>query len=152
MVSDIPFSALPMPLPPERSAADCRRVSVRSLSEVHPLTEQFAADLATAGFPEKEIFGMRLAFEEALVNGIRHGNGGDPSKQVRVQYGVTPQQVLVSIEDEGPGFNPDAIPDPLAEENLDRPGGRGVYLMRCYMTWVQYNDRGNAVTMCKKRN
>jgi serine/threonine-protein kinase RsbW len=113
--------------------------------------ERFVAELADHGFTEKELFGMRLAVEEAVVNAVKHGNGYDPRKKVRVQYSVTPQQVLVAVEDEGPGFNPEEVPNPLEAENLERPSGRGLFLMRCYMTWVQYNQRGNAVTMCKNR-
>jgi serine/threonine-protein kinase RsbW len=55
------------------------------------------------------------------------------------------------IEDEGPGFKPDELPDPRSEECLERACGRGVFLMRFYMTWVQFNERGNSVTMCKKK-
>jgi serine/threonine-protein kinase RsbW len=57
--------------------------------------------------------------------------------------------MLVEIRDEGPGFDPDGLPDPLAPQNLERPGGRGVFLIRQYMTWVQFNETGNAVTLCK---
>jgi serine/threonine-protein kinase RsbW len=151
MVSDLPAPAPPPEPLPDFNSLDCRRCNLRVAAEVVAFIERFVADLATAGFGEREIFGMRLAVEEAVINGIKHGHGGDPSKQVRIQYSVTPEQVLVAIEDEGPGFNPDAVPNPLAAENLERPSGRGVFLMRCYMTWVQFSERGNAVTMCKKR-
>jgi len=151
MVSDVPSRALPPSPSPDFNSQDCRRWSVRTLADVVPFIERFLADLAVAGFTDRDIFGMRLAVEEAVVNGIKHGNASDPNKQVCIQYSVTPQQVLVSIEDEGNGFDPDAVPNPLAFENLERPSGRGVFLMRCYMTWVQFNPRGNGVTMCKKR-
>jgi serine/threonine-protein kinase RsbW len=152
MVSDIPTGFLPPCPMPEYSSHDCRRLSVRTLADVGPFIEPFVADLAAAGFSEKEVFGIRLSVEEAIINGIKHGNAGDQSKQVRIEYNVSPQQVVVSIEDEGTGFNPDSVPDPLAAENLERPCGRGVFLMRCYMTWVQFNERGNAVKMCKKKS
>jgi len=71
---------------------------------------------------------------------------------VRVASLVRPQQVLLVIEDEGLGFEPDELPDPLAPENLERACGRGVFLMRHYMTWVRFNDRGNCVTLCKRRS
>jgi serine/threonine-protein kinase RsbW len=70
---------------------------------------------------------------------------------VRVRYQVNAEQFLVEIEDEGPGFDPEGVADPLAPENLERPGGRGVFLMRHYMTWVSFNERGNCVTMCRRR-
>jgi serine/threonine-protein kinase RsbW len=151
MVSDIPSGFLPPCSGPEFDFLDSRRLSVHTVADVGPFIECFVADLAAAGFSEKEVFGIRLSVEEAVINGIKHGNGGDPSKQVRIEYSVSPQQVLVSIEDEGPGFNPEAVPDPLAAENLERPSGRGVFLMRCYMTWVQFNECGNRVTMRKNK-
>jgi serine/threonine-protein kinase RsbW len=151
MVSSIPGNPFPGDVKPDFSAADCRRHCLRTMAEIGSLTEQFAAELVQAGFSDKEVFGLRLAVEEAVVNGIKHGNGGDPGKQVRVHYHVRPEQVLLMIEDEGPGFKPDELPDPRSDECLERPCGRGVFLMRFYMTWVQFNERGNSVTMCKKR-
>jgi serine/threonine-protein kinase RsbW len=154
MVSDLPSPSPLTPLNPLSAftGQDCHQLNVCTVGDAGLFMQQFVADLAAAGFTEKEAFGIRLAVEEAVINGIKHGNANDPQKQVRIQYSVTPQQVLVSIEDEGPGFNPDAVPNPLAIENLERPSGRGVFLMRCYMTWVQFNQRGNAVTMCKKKS
>jgi serine/threonine-protein kinase RsbW len=152
MVSSITPFAFPAGPEPDFGAGDYRRLAVRTVVEVRSLTEQLAADLAHAGFRDKEVFGLRLAVEEAVVNGIKHGNGGDPGKQVRVQYRVTPEQALLMIEDEGPGFHPGELPDPCGEEFLDRPCGRGVFLMRFYTTWVRFNERGNGVLMCKKKS
>jgi serine/threonine-protein kinase RsbW len=103
------------------------------------------------GYGEKEIFGVRLALEEALVNAVKHGNRHDPAKCVWASWHVGPNRVLIEIEDEGDGFNPRAVPDPCAAENLERSCGRGLFLMRHYMTSVRYNRRGNRVTMCKRR-
>ena len=69
-----------------------------------------------------------------------------------VVFQISPRQLLVEIRDQGPGFDPDGLPDPLAPENLERPGGRGVFLIRQYMTWVQYNETGNGVTLCKVKS
>jgi serine/threonine-protein kinase RsbW len=94
---------------------------------------------------------VRLGLEEALVNAVRHGNRGDPRKRVRVRYRVAPQEVWAEVEDEGPGFDPGAVPDPTGPERLERPGGRGLLLMRHYLSSVSYNERGNAVTLRKRR-
>jgi len=107
--------------------------------------------VADAGFPENAIFGIRLAVEEALANAIRHGNGGDINKKVEITYAVDPDRVSVTICDEGHGFEPDEVPDPTLDENLEKPCGRGVMLMRAYMTDVTFNKRGNCVTMVKER-
>jgi serine/threonine-protein kinase RsbW len=103
-------------------------------------------------FSEKEIFGIRLALEEALVNAIKHGNNLDKSKKVHISYVVVPERFDIRIRDEGPGFDPQDVPDPTAFENLERPCGRGLMLMRHYMNEVSFGPNGNAVLMCKFRN
>ena len=105
--------------------------------------------LETAGFSDREQFGVRLALEEAIMNAIRHGHRYDRRKQVHLRYQVTPERLLVDVEDEGPGFDPSAVPDPCAPEYRERESGRGLLLMRRFMTWVRYNERGTCVTMCK---
>jgi serine/threonine-protein kinase RsbW len=98
---------------------------------------------------ERELFGIRLALEEALVNAIKHGNQMDRAKKVRIAYRVTPDRFDIHISDEGSGFDPEDVPDPTAFENLERPCGRGLWLMRHYMTEVAFTARGNAVQMSK---
>ena len=102
-------------------------------------------------FTEREIFAIKLAVEEALVNAIKHGNQMDRGKKVHVTYHVHADRFEVLITDEGPGFDPEDVPDPTAPENLERPCGRGLLLMRSYMTEVAYHDRGRAVRMAKVR-
>jgi serine/threonine-protein kinase RsbW len=126
--------------------------SLSGLDEVVPTVEAVVAAMAAAGYAENDLFAMRLGLEEALVNGLKHGNRGDPARRVSVRYRVGPELALVVVEDQGPGFNPGDVPDPLAPENLERACGRGLLLMRAYLTWVRYNDRGNAVTLCKSRS
>jgi len=103
-------------------------------------------------YPAPDLFGARLALEEAVVNAIKHGHGYDPSKTVRVRLRVTAEDVLIDVEDEGPGFDPADVADPCEPENLERSCGRGLLLIRHYMTWVRYNSRGNRVILCKCRS
>jgi serine/threonine-protein kinase RsbW len=103
-------------------------------------------------YSDHDIFGIRLALEEALVNAIKHGNRFDPSKSVRIAYNVLPERFDVVITDEGPGFDPADVPDPTAIENLERPCGRGLMLMRYYMHEVSFGADGNSVSMSKLRN
>jgi serine/threonine-protein kinase RsbW len=70
---------------------------------------------------------------------------------VRLRHVVADDCVLAEVQDEGPGFRPADAPDPFAEENRERDGGRGLFLMRHYMSWVRYNPAGNCVLMCKRR-
>ena len=100
---------------------------------------------------QHEVFGVHLAVEEALVNAIKHGNRHDASKSVRFACRVSNERVQVEIADEGPGFNPGAVPDCTMDENLEVPSGRGLMLMRCFMSRVEYNDKGNCVAMEKVR-
>jgi serine/threonine-protein kinase RsbW len=127
-------------------------LEVQTLADILPVLVAVAAAMADEGYTERDIFGMRLALEEALVNAIKHGHRGDQTRRVRVRYHVSGAEALVHVEDEGPGFDPDRVPDPLAPENLERAGGRGLLLMRAYLTSVRYNDPGNAVTLCQLRS
>jgi serine/threonine-protein kinase RsbW len=98
---------------------------------------------------ERDVFSIRLALEEALVNAIKHGNQMDRTKRVFVAYRLLPDAFEVKIADEGPGFDPCDVPDPTAVENLERPCGRGLMLMRHYMSQVNYGPSGNSVVMSK---
>jgi serine/threonine-protein kinase RsbW len=128
-----------------------RRRSFSSLGEMAGVIDDVLERLRLAGYSFSEAFGIRLALEEAIVNAIRHGHREDPSKEVEVSYRVTDAWLLAEVRDQGPGFDPSRVPDPLAAENIEREGGRGVHLIRAYMSWVRYNETGNCVTMCKRR-
>lgn len=103
------------------------------------------------GYEGPDAFAVKLALEEALANAIKHGNRNDPRKLVEVRIRVTDEEVRITVCDEGAGFDLGAVPDPTLDENLTKPFGRGVMLMRTYMTHVEYNDAGNCVTMIKRR-
>jgi serine/threonine-protein kinase RsbW len=128
-----------------------RRAQLYSPSEMPSVLEKLESWMRFQGYPRKDIFAVTLALHEAATNAFRHGNRGDSTKYVQVTYLVANAEVLVEVKDEGRGFDPDRVPDPLAEKCLDRPGGRGLFLMRAYMSWVAFNDQGNRVTMCRWR-
>jgi serine/threonine-protein kinase RsbW len=90
--------------------------------------------------------GVRLALEEALTNALTHGRKGNPTGGL-VRYHVGADRVLAEVRGDGPGFDPGAIPDPLGPEGLGRSGGRGLFLMRRYLSGVRDNGRGNMVTL-----
>jgi serine/threonine-protein kinase RsbW len=117
-----------------------------------PCSEEILAQLAELGWTNPDLFAITMALEESLTNAIRHGNRNDESKQVDVECKISPQRFWLRVKDEGPGFQPEQVPDCTAEEQLDCPGGRGVALMKAYMTRVEYNDCGNCVTMEKDRS
>jgi serine/threonine-protein kinase RsbW len=102
----------------------------------------------TLGYSSSAQFALRLAIEEAIINAFKHGHAGLDSKTpIHVHFEVDARRIFVAVEDQGPGFTPEDVPDPTLDENLERPSGRGLILMRAYMTRVDYNDRGNRVEM-----
>ena len=99
------------------------------------------------GYDRSSCFALRLALEEALTNAILHGNRSNPHKRVTVQYKVDSGRVVIEVEDQGEGFDPQAVPDPTRMENIEIPAGRGIILMRAYMTEVHFTAPGNRVRM-----
>lgn len=100
------------------------------------------------GYPKAARFAIRLAFEEAVTNAFKHGHKGLPPKAtVRINLEVGPERVVIQVEDQGPGFTPNEVPDPTLDENLEVPTGRGLMLIRAYMTSLEFNDAGNRVRM-----
>jgi len=122
------------------------------LAEARRVQCLIAEALQASAYSEHDIFSIKLALEEALVNAIKHGNQMDPDKRVFVRYRVTSERFDILITDEGPGFNPEEVPDPTASENIERPCGRGLLIMRGFMTEVQYLGKGNSVSMAKVRD
>lgn len=104
-----------------------------------------------AGFPDRDLFGIRLSVDEAVTNAIKHGNKSSPTKTVRVRFRLDKRGVRIEIEDQGDGFRPEDVPDPRDEENLERPNGRGLMLMREFMSHIEFNSKGNLVVLEKLR-
>lgn len=121
------------------------------LAEARRIQAEVEQLLQTLDFSEKEVFDIKLAVEEALVNAIKHGNQLDPTKSVEVSYRAFSGRFEIRIADEGPGYDPDDVPDPTAPENLERPCGRGLFLIRHYMTEVTLEGRGNIICLTKVR-
>jgi len=107
--------------------------------------------VAEHGYSDSETFAIKLAVEEALINAIRHGNGMDPAKRVAISFDVNADRAVVTVADEGKGFRLADVPDPTADENLEKPRGRGIMLIRAYMDEVVFNDRGNQVRLTKHK-
>jgi len=94
-----------------------------------------------------------LAVREALANAIKHGNEQNPAKRVHVDLAVEGEEVVIRIEDEGTGFDPTRLGDPLAPENLLRPNGRGIFYMKSFMDEIHYGagpGGGTMVTLRKR--
>ncbi len=126
--------------------------SLRSHAEAACVIEEVTTAMAAADYPEQDLFAIHVALKEAIGNAITHGHQGDPGKEVWVRFHVARDFMLAEVEDQGPGFDPQAVPDPVAPENLERPGGRGLLLMRAYTTQCRFNEKGNRVVLRKDRS
>lgn len=94
---------------------------------------------------------FRVGVTEALANAMLYGNHSDAQVPVRVEVVIDPSRVVVRVTDQGNGFNPDRIPDPTLDCNLERTGGRGLFLIRKLMDEVHFNERGNQVQLVLRR-
>ncbi len=113
-------------------------VIVKSLEDLH--------------YPKASIFAVRLALHEAIANAFRHGHRDLPATTpVLVEVDCSPSRVEIVVADQGPGFDPDSVPDPTSEENLERASGRGLLLIRSYMAEVEYTPPGNRLRMVYAR-
>lgn len=124
--------------------------SLDSVNKIEQLAEQAAE---RAGFDEDSIPHVAMAVREAAVNAVLHGNAYDTNKQVFVSFETTAEDLIIRISDQGPGLDPDTIPDPLAPENILRGSGRGIFLIRAFMDEVNFRQLhpGTELTLIKHR-
>jgi serine/threonine-protein kinase RsbW len=110
---------------------------------------QYLMDRSTeVGFDTDRLrLNFRVSLTEALANAMLYGNCRDPRKRVRIEAHIEAGAVRVQVTDEGRGFDPRVLPDPTLPSNRLRTGGRGIYLIRKLMDQVEFNDRGNSITM-----
>ena len=107
-----------------------------------------------SGVGDEAAFGIDMAVREAVTNAVVHGNRQDESKVVDITLKSSPDAVEISVHDQGPGFNPEAVPDPTAQENILKTSGRGIFFMRSFMDEVDWLIRpggGTTVRMLKRR-
>ncbi|MDX1383284.1 MAG: ATP-binding protein [Thermoanaerobaculia bacterium] len=109
--------------------------------------------LVKADCDEDTRYWVGIAVREAVANAIKHGNRQDPDKRVEVTLAIVQNELEIRVVDEGEGFDPEAVPDPLAEENLLKPDGRGIFYMGKFMDGVEYDfsDSGGTKVTLRKR-
>lgn len=120
-----------------------------TLTDAKRPAAQILADVVSCGYDEDSTFAIKLALEEAMTNAVRHGNAGDEAKHITVRYAVSPEMVVICVRDEGPGFCPERVPDPTDPDRISLPCGRGIMLIRAYMSEVAYRCDGREVRMVK---
>lgn len=138
---------------PEPAAPLRRRFQLRNVGpEIERFQDDLLAHLERLHYTKLSRFAVRLAVQEAVANGFNHGHKNlPPETPITVEYTLSPQVLEFTIEDQGPGFTPEAVADPTLDENLEVPRGRGIMLIRAYMSEVSYNAKGNQLRMIYRK-
>lgn len=127
--------------------------SYPSIPETVADVDSFLDDrLRKAGFPEDMMADVAVSVSEVVNNAVIHGNGRDPKKHITLDLEILPDRVRISVQDQGNGFDPDSLPDPVASDNLMREVGRGLFIVRAYMDEVHFQkvgDVGLRITLVK---
>jgi serine/threonine-protein kinase RsbW len=121
---------------------------MESVGTIEAAAEKLAAE---AGLDEDQSFHIAMAVREAAINAVLHGNEYDPARLIDVAIENTGTDLVFTIADQGRGFDPDTLPDPLAPENLLRSAGRGIFLIRSLMDEVHFRQLhpGTELTLVK---
>lgn len=124
-----------------------------SIGAVNEAAGAVARVLGNLGASEQLMFGVDMAIREAVTNAVVHGNKQDESKKVRVDIKSSPEEIEISVRDEGAGFNPAEVQDPTAPENIMKTSGRGIFFMRNFVDEVEWSnppEGGTTVKLIKK--
>lgn len=121
---------------------------MESVEQVETAAERLATE---AGLDEDACYHVSMAVREAAVNAVLHGNEYDPARAIQVRMENTGQDLVFVVADQGRGLDPASLPDPLAEENLLRGTGRGIFLIRSFMDEVRFRrlEPGTELTLVK---
>jgi serine/threonine-protein kinase RsbW len=124
------------------------KIQIPSIIENIRIVESFIDNSREKFQIEDDIYGnIMVAVTESVNNAIRHGNKFDKDKNVYLSLFVEPNQLRFEVEDEGTGFDPESLMDPTAPENLENPGGRGIFLMRNLCDDVSFSNDGRTVSL-----
>jgi len=125
------------------------RIEIPSLSENIRMIESFIDNAKEKYELEDDIYGnIMIAVTESVNNAIKHGNKGDKAKSVSLSLSLEDNSIKFQIKDEGIGFDYDNLPDPTAPENLEKIGGRGIFLMKHLSDEVAFKNDGSCVELC----
>jgi len=124
--------------------------NLESVDKVERTAQEFAE---RAGFDEDTVPNIAMAVREAAINAVLHGNAYNPAKHITASFEANSDALIIRIADEGPGFDPNNLPDPLAPENILRGSGRGIFLIRAFMDEVHFRQLhpGTELTLIKHR-
>ena len=132
----------------EQAVPTGHKIDFPSLVENVVLVEKLIDDVCEDHRVNEDYYGnILIALTEAVNNAIQHGNDKDPSKHITVTFQNKEDQLTFTVEDEGPGFNFESLPDPTDPDNLEKPHGRGVFLMRNLADEVVFHNNGSIVEL-----
>jgi serine/threonine-protein kinase RsbW len=123
-------------------------IEIPSLSDNIRMIESFIDNAREKFQLNDDIYGnIMIAVTEAVNNAIRHGNKGDSAKNVSLALSLQEGMIKFRVEDEGSGFDFHHLPDPTAPENIEKPGGRGIFLMKHLADEVDFSENGKVVEL-----
>jgi len=143
-------------LDPRRMAAETNHVEItlETLIESVNLAEEMCLSVASAvGFDDDDCHKIGMSVREGVINAFHYGNEERREKKIHLMVELTPEKMVIHVLDEGPGFDLNRVPNPLAEENLLKTSGRGIFLMRAFMDEfdVTRGRTGGAEVIMSKR-
>ncbi len=125
-----------------------QKLSINSKSENIILVEKLVEDVCDVfNVPEDYYGNILVAVTEAVNNAIYHGNKANPTKKIDIQFKTKKDSISFVISDQGEGFDYSTLPDPTDPENLEKPNGRGVFLMKKLAEKVEFDEKGSSVTL-----
>ena len=123
-------------------------IQVPSIIENIRMIESFIDNAKERFHLDDDMYGnIMIAVTEAVNNAIKHGNAGDKAKNVSLSLSLNDSLLKFTVKDEGVGFNYENLPDPTSPENLEKIGGRGIFLMKHLSDEVQFKDNGRIVEL-----
>jgi len=128
--------------------AENQKLLIPSKTENIVLVEKLVDDVCDLFDIKEEIYGhILVALTEAVNNGLQHGNKTNPDTHIEVTFKVKSDTLIFTVKDQGPGFDYDNLPDPTDPKNIEKPTGRGIFLMKHLCDNVIFEDKGTKVVM-----
>ena len=128
--------------------AENQKLLIPSKSENIVLVEKLVDDVCDLFDIQEDLYGhILVALTEAVNNGLQHGNKANPDKHIEVTFKVKDNKIYFTVKDEGPGFDPTILPDPTDPKNIEKPTGRGIFLMKHLADGVMFEDKGTKVIL-----
>jgi len=125
-----------------------KKIDITSSSDNIRLVERLVEDVCEVYNVNDDGYGnILIAVTEAVNNAIYHGNQGNPEKHIKIGFEPGENNIKFSVEDEGTGFDYNSLPDPTDPQNIDKPNGRGVFLMKNLADKVEFNNNGQEVLL-----